>query len=145
MNTREVCTNVKGLTVTLTLLLLLGIFMVPVAFAQSEQPGANSALAVSPGMSITISLVTLVNILLTAVSVGMWIQSQKEHNKALKKLFDLSDAHGDRLLALEMDAVGRKPLEQCTQRFHAIEEVQKDCLFPKLDPSEFVRKPGSGR
>jgi len=119
--------------------------MVPVAFAQSEQPGANSALAVSPGMSITISLVTLVNILLTAVSVGMWIQSQKEHNKALKKLFDLSDAHGDRLLALEMDAVGRKPLEQCTQRFHAIEEVQKDCLFPKLDPSEFVRKPSSGR
>lgn len=119
--------------------------MVPVAFAQTAQPTVDPTLAVSPGMSITISMAMLVNILLTAVSVGMWIQSQKEHNKALKKLFDLTDTIGDRVTALEMDVVGRKPLDQCIQRFHVIEDVQKDCLFPKLDPSEFVRKGGAGR
>lgn len=133
--------NTRGLTVVLVALLVLAAVAAPAAFATPETPESVDAL--SPGMSISISLVTLVNIVLTAVSVGMWIQTVRENAKSTKTLFARTDDLNARLQDQEREFDKREPLPVCAQRLRTVERVQQECLWSKLDPESFARKDGA--
>jgi len=144
----------RGLRTILILMIMLGILFVPVAYSQIQQGGS---LAFTENTNITISLAILVQIILTGISIGMFIRSTQYNKEMIKKLFEKTDSlkrTDEKIMfkfqEFDKEFSARHMLPECEricsglkEQLAECESCQRDCKWRTQEPSEFQRKNGS--